>query len=158
MIKLREKFGNSQNIGKFQFSSATAPEILKLLKNIDDKRAAGTDKIPPKLVKLSLSQKLAHAINNNISKGVFPDNAKVASVSRDEKKLNDKNKVFGLKPISVFSKIYESVKKNQLTSILNNLFLPYFASYRESYNTKHVLIRLLEDGEKILIKITLVES
>ena len=95
---------------------------------------------------------MADAINNNISKGVFPDNAKVASVSCDKKNLNDKNKVFGLKPISVFSKIYESVKKNQLTSILNNLFSPYFASYHESYNTKHVLIRLLEEWRENLDK------
>ena len=48
----------------------------------------GTDKIPPKLVKISaevLSQALADAINNSISKGVFPDNAKIASISSNDK-------------------------------------------------------------------------
>ena len=52
IIKTWEKFGYSQNIVKFQFNTVTTPEILKLLKNIDDKKAVGTDKIPSKLVKL----------------------------------------------------------------------------------------------------------
>ena len=65
-------------------NSVATHEILKLLKNIAAKKAAGTDKIPPKLVKLPatvLSQPLADAINNSISKAVFPDNAKVAFFS-----------------------------------------------------------------------------
>ena len=52
IIKIRKKLGNPQNIGKFLNDSVTSPEILKLLKNIDDKKAAGTDKIPPKLEEL----------------------------------------------------------------------------------------------------------
>ena len=46
MIKVREKFDNSQNKGKFQFNSVTTPEILKLFKNIDAKKGAGNDKMP----------------------------------------------------------------------------------------------------------------
>ena len=51
--------------------------------NENVKKARGTDKIPPKLVKISaevLSQLLADAVNNSISKGDFPDNSKIASV------------------------------------------------------------------------------
>ena len=40
-----------------------------------------------------LSQPLADAINNSISKEVFPDNAKIASVFPMEKQSDDKNKV-----------------------------------------------------------------
>ena len=120
------------------------------------------DKIPPKLVKISaevLSQPLANAINNSISKGVFPDNAKISSVSPIDKQSDDKNKVSNFRPVSVlnaFSKIYESVIKNQLISVLNNIFSPYLATYREYYSTQHVLIRLLE--EKILTIISLWEE
>ena len=32
IIKIREKFGNSQNRAKFQFNSVTTPEILNYLK------------------------------------------------------------------------------------------------------------------------------
>ena len=45
--------------------------------------------------------------------------------------------------------------KNQLNTVLNNIFSPYLVAYRESYNTQHVLIRLLEEWrEKILTIIT----
>ena len=57
-----------------------------------------------------LSQPLADAINNSISKGVFPDNAKIVSVSPIDKQSDDKNKVSNFALVSVlntFSKIYE---------------------------------------------------
>ena len=78
------KLDNSQTVEQFQINSVTTSEVYELVKNIDHKKATGTDKFPPKLVKISsevLSQPLADAINNSISKGVFPDNAKIASVS-----------------------------------------------------------------------------
>ena len=156
ILKIRENFDNSQTVEQFQFNSVTTSEIYKLLKNIDDKKAAGTDKIPPKLVKISaevLSQPLADAINNSISKGVFPDNAKIASVSPIDKQSNDKNKVSNFRPVSVLntsSKIYESAMKNQLISVLDNIFSPYLAACRESYSTQHVLIRLLEEWRENL--------
>ena len=85
IIKIREKFGNSQNTGKFQFNSVTTPEILKLFKNTEDKKVEVTNKILRKLVKLSatvLSQQSADSKSNSnrIYKGVFPGNAKVTSV------------------------------------------------------------------------------
>ena len=134
----------------------TTPEIIKLLKNIEDKKAVGTDKVPPKLVKLSatvLSQPLTDALNNSISKIIFPDNAKVAFVSSVNKKSNDKNKVSNFRPVSVlniFSKIYESSIKSQFTSVLNNIFSLYISAYLESYNMQHVLTRLLEEWRENL--------
>ena len=139
----------------------TTPEIIKLLKNIEDKKVVGTDKVPPKLVKLSatvLSQPLTDALNNSISKIIFPDNPKVAFVSSVNKKSNDKNKVSNFRPVSVlniFSKIYEAFIKSQFTSVLNNIFSPYISAYLESYNMQHVLTRLLEEWREILIKISL---
>ena len=74
ILKIKENFDNSQTVEQFQFNNVTTSEIYKLLKNIDDKKATGTDKIPPKLVKISagvLSQPLVDAIatenksNNN---------------------------------------------------------------------------------------------
>ena len=100
-----------------------------------------------------LSQSLANAINNSVSKGVFPDNAKLASVSPINKQSNDKNKASNFRAVTVlktFSEIFESVIKNQLISVLNNIFSPYLAAYRESYNTQHVLIRLLEEWRENL--------
>ena len=33
---------------------------------------------------------------------------------------------------------------------MNNLFSPFISAYRESYNTQHVLIRLIEEWRKNL--------
>ena len=102
ILKIRENFDNSQTVEQFQFNSVTTSEVYKLLKNINVKKATGTDKIPPKLVRISaevLSQLLADAINNGISKGGFPDNAKIASVSPIDKESDDKNKVSSFRPV-----------------------------------------------------------
>ena len=130
--------------------------MYKLLKNIGDKKTTGLDEIPPKLVKISaevLSKSLADAINNSISKGVFPGNAKIVSVSPVDKQSDDKNKVWNTRPVSVlnaFSKIYEYFIKHQLKSVLNNIFSPYLAAYGESYSTQHVPVRLLEEWKENL--------
>ena len=62
----------------------SSENVKKLLKNIDQKKSTGIDKIPPKLFQLStdiLSTLLSNAISNSILKEKFPDYAKVASVS-----------------------------------------------------------------------------
>ena len=88
ILKIRENFDNSQTVEQFQFNSVTPSEIYKLLKNIDDKKVTGTDKISFNLVKIyaeMLSQPLVDAINNSISKRVFTDNVTAASVSPIDK-------------------------------------------------------------------------
>ena len=75
ILKIKENFDNSQTVEQFQFNSVTTSEVHKLLKNVNVKKATRTDKIPPKLVKISaevLSQPLPDAINNSISKGALP--------------------------------------------------------------------------------------
>ena len=100
-----------------------------------------------------LSQPLADAINNSISKGVFPNNAKIASVSPVEKQSDDKNKVSNFRPVSVlhtFSKIYESVIKNQLFRFE---ITPFQLTLRLTENLiahNMYLSDYLKNGEKIL--------
>ena len=74
-------------------------------------------------------------MNNNIKKGLFPANAKVASVTtiRDSK-TNDKKPVLTFYPISVlncFSKVYENILKTQLVEKMGSLFTPFISTYRE---------------------------
>ena len=64
------------------------------------------DKISPKLVKISdqmLSQPLADAINNSISNGVFPDNAKI--------KIKGCNRKLSRDPLTLNVPIPDKVKK-----------------------------------------------
>ena len=59
-------------------------EVKKILKKLSTKKSAGVDTIPPKLVTLAanyLTRPLSQSINKSIIKGMFPENAKVASVT-----------------------------------------------------------------------------
>ena len=129
----------------------SSEHVKKLLKNIDQKKTAGIDKIPPNLLQLSadiLSTPLSNAINNSILKGKFPDDAKVASVSPLDKHTDKEYSVCNFRPVSVLnisSEMYGKVLKNMLVEKMNDLFSPLVAAYRENYNTQNVLIRLLEE-------------
>ena len=112
--------------------------------------------IPRKLVKLAanyLARPLSQSINNRIKKRLFPENAKVASVNSVYKKIDDKNSVLHFRPISVlncFSKVYEKILKAQPVKKMNKQFSPFISAYRKSYNTQHVLIRIIEVWRKNL--------
>ena len=71
--------------------------------------------MPPKLVKLAenyLERPISRPINNNIKKGLFPENPKVASVTPIDKKTDDKNSKFlSSKSFNCFSIVYENILK-----------------------------------------------
>ena len=124
--------------------------MKKLLKNIDQKKYTGIDKIPPKLVQLSadiLSTPLSNAINNSILKGKISRWCKTIKVSPLDIYTDNKDSVSNFPPVNglnIFSKMYENVLKNVLVEKMNDHFSPFVADYRENYNTQHVLILLLE--------------
>ena len=110
----------------FSFEPINPVEAQKRLKNIN-KKAAGFDKMPPKLVKLSaeiLSTPLCIAINNSLKYGVFPENPKIAPVIT----LN-KDKPRPVSILNTFSKIYEKVIKDQLVSGSDKYFSPFISVY-----------------------------
>ena len=116
------------------------------------------DAIPPKLIKIGadiIAEPLTQAINCCLRQGIFPENAKVASVVPLDKGKPDKYDVLNYRPVSIlnaFSKIYEKVIKNQLASYLDKYFSPFISAYRKSYSTQQVLIRLLEEWREKLDK------
>ena len=68
-------------------------ETFELLSALDIKKTVGFDTIPPKLVKIAASvlcQPFSNAINNSLSKGIFPDDAKIAMISPREFCLSTK--------------------------------------------------------------------
>ena len=82
VLKIKNKFGSDLN--SFDFQQITS-EVKKLLKEIDIKKAVGADTIPPKLIKIDvdiIAEPLTQAINCCLRQGIFPDNAKIASVLR----------------------------------------------------------------------------
>ena len=98
-------------------------------------------------------QKLTQEINCCLRQGIFPDKAKVASVVPLDKGKPDRYDVLNYRPVSIlndFSKIYEKVIKHKLVSYLDKYFSPFISTYRKSYSTQKVLIRLLEESREKL--------
>ena len=98
-----------------------------------------------------LSTLLSIAINNNLKYGVFPNDAKIASVIPLDKP--NKNEISSFRPVSIlntFSKIYEKVIKDQLVSGLDKYLSPFISAYRKGYSTQHVLTRLVEEWRERL--------
>ena len=71
----------------------TTEEVKKLLKEVNAKKASGFYKILPTLIKLAAGV-LAAPLNKNISKGVFPNEAKFALVSPLDKKKHQTKILF----------------------------------------------------------------
>ena len=87
--------------------------------------------------------------------GIFPDNAKIASVVPVDKGKPDKFDVLSYFPVSIlkdFSKIYEKVIKNQLMSYFEKYFSPFISAYIRRCSTQKVLISLLEEWREKLDK------
>ena len=155
IVNIKEHI-NSINLSPLNMTLLSPFEVEKLLRTINVKKATGIDKIPPKLVNLSaeiLSKPLTEAINNSLSKCIFPDDAKVAAVSPIDKKTENKQKISNYRPVSVlntFSKLFETVFREKFNSAINHVLSPYLSAYRTNYSTQHVLVRLLEEWrEKI---------
>ena len=122
-----------------------------MFKFLNSETAAGTDRLPIKLVKLAsegLSKPLSIAMNNSITSPTFLDRAKVATVVHVDKKTDNKYTVSNFRPVSLlncFSKIYENYINNHIVNSMSNYISPYVSAYRKGYNSQHVLIRLLEE-------------
>ena len=97
-----------------------------MLKSLNSKKVAVTDRLPIKLVKLGsevISKPLSIAMNNSITSSTFPDTAKVATVVPIDKKADNKYSVSNFRPVSLlncFSKIYENYMKNHIVNSMSN--------------------------------------
>ena len=134
----------------------TSNQVLKLLKTINIRKATGEDTIPPKLVKLAadnLAKPLTDVINLSIETCVFPDKAKIASVSPFDKGSSNKNAISNFRPVSIlncFSKVFEKSLKAQMMSYLKECISIFVSAYRSSYSTQYVILRLLEEWRENL--------
>ena len=86
---------------------------------------------------------LHRLFDEKITKGVFPDNLKLADVAPVFKKddLFDK-KAFIILP--TISKIYEKLIQRQINSYITNYLSLYLSGYRKGYNTQQALVSLIE--------------
>ena len=89
--------------------------------------------IPPKLVKIAgsvLCQSLSNALNNSLSKGISPDDAKIAMVSLLYKGTSNKTDISNFWPVSIlktFSKIYERLTKKLVDNGMDKYLSPFIS-------------------------------
>ena len=111
-----------------------------MLKSLNSKKAAGTERLPIKLVKLVsevLSKTLSIAMNNSVNSPTFPDRTKVATFVPTDKKTDNKYTVSNFRPVSLsncFSKIYENYIKNHIVNSMNNYISLYVSVHRKEYS------------------------
>ena len=121
------------------------------------KKATGSDKIPPKIVKLSaniIDSHLTNIINSDLLKDSFFQDTKTATV-RPIFKKKERDKIENYRPVSIlklFPKIYEKFLLEAFKSFINIFPSEYIAAYTEHSSSNHVLIRLIENWKKALNK------
>ena len=104
----------------------TSDEVEKMLKSLNSKKAAGTDRLPIKLVKLDsevLSKTLSIVMNNSTTLPTFLDREKVATVVPIDKKNDNKYTVSNFRPVSLlncFSKIPENYINNHIVNSMSS--------------------------------------
>ena len=146
----------------FDIPTATTEEINKIIKELDPKKATGLDKIPPKIVKMSanvIDSHLANIINNDITKNVFYEKAKVASV-RPIIKKNECEKIENYKLLSIlncFSKVYGKFLLEKFKPFINSFLTEYMAAYRKNIGLTR-FNKIIENWRKALDEKFLVAS
>ena len=117
ILKIKSE-GSSKSFSDSDFSHnilLTSDEVEEMLKSLNSKKAAGTDRLPIKLVKLAsevLSKPLSIAMNKSITSSTFPDRVKVATAVPMDKKTDNKYNVSNFRPVSLlncFPKINTSI-------------------------------------------------
>lgn len=99
-------------------------EIEKHIMTLNNTNAEGYDKICTKIIKAckkEISEVLAYLINLSIQSGIFPDRLKISIVKPLFKK-GDKNLIENYRPVTlipIFSKLFEKVMHNKLSSFLS---------------------------------------
>ena len=126
--------------------------MTRLLKTIDEKKSAGLDNIPNKLLKIAaevVAPSLTKIFIQSIITGIFPEEWKEARVSPLYKN-GAKNDPSNYRPISVIptvSKIYEKIIYDQLYDYLNtyNLLTHCQSGFRSFHSTLTALLEATND-------------
>ena len=136
----------------FEFINVEEDYVLKLLANLDRRKATGSDDIDITFLKLSksyIAPSITQLINLSLSKGIFPDDCKYAKVFPLYKK-GDANCIRNFRPISILpaiSKLIEKAVHKQLYDYLvkYNILNKAQFGFRPGHSTSSALACLTDD-------------
>ena len=135
----------------------TKTEVLKLIRNLPNKRSSGHDNIDNVLLKdiaTIISDPLAHLFNESLSSGIFPDIFKLAEVVPLHKN-GPRDQITNYRPISLLmtiSKILEKIFYTRMYNFLTNSNQLYQSQYGfcAKHSCDHAVGELLSDIVKNL--------
>ena len=132
VLKIRENVTYTET---FTFSQINEIQIKKEILELNPKKSAGFDLIPPNIIKDSvavLTSPLTNLFNTSVIESLFPSDLKFANVTPLHKKDDTTNKE-NYRPISILpsiSKIYERLMFQQITKYILDSLSPYLCSFR----------------------------
>ena len=126
-------------------------EILKEIKNFNNKKSTGHDEISSKMVKFSapvLAEYLAHFFNICFQKDCFPNFLKIAEILPLYKN-GDKTKSDNYRPISLLScmkKIFEKLIFKRISNFAakNNLIDKHQFGFRSNHSCTHAILSIID--------------
>ena len=143
------------NRNSFKFEPVSLSDIELEIRLLNRKKATTHKNIPPKILNSSSEATvniLRRLFNETITKGVFPDDFKLADVTPVFKKDDpfDKKNYRPVRVLLAISKIYEKLMQRQINDYIANHLSPYLCGHRRGFNTQQTLVSLLEKWKKIL--------
>ena len=112
----------------------------KIIKDINQKKATGPDKIPPKIIKLLaniIDLHFTNIINKDADTNRFSEKAKIGSV-RPIFKKKEREKVENYRPVSIlncFSKIHKKYILEKFKCFMNGFPSQFLSAHRENYSS-----------------------
>ena len=140
----RIKLANFHSYSTFNFSKVTESEVRKEILNLSTKKATKNGNIPAKILKKSVDiyiKEITFIINECIENGIFPDDLKLADVSRIFKKEDCFQKE-NYRPVSILpnmSKVFERILYKQIDTFMTIKFFPNLYGFRKNHNAQYSL-------------------
>ena len=142
----------------FFLNDTDLAEIIKLISNLELRKACGFDNISNRMLKATshvIAPFLVQLFNNCMSKGIFPDLYKKAHVI-PLYKGGDKGDVNSYRPISllpVLGKLLEKVISVRITKFFDkyNLFCPQQFGFRANFSTEYAILDIYEKMLKVIM-------
>ena len=129
--------------------------VSKIINNLDTSKATQQGYIPTKIIKGNkdfFSYFISASFNNDLNKGVFPDELKQVDF-KPVYKRESKNEKENYKPVSILpnlSKIFERYMYDQLKGHFDKLLSKYQCGFRKRFTTQHCLLAMTEKLRKSL--------
>ena len=134
----------------FYFHPVSMARLSEILSNLNVRKPAGSDGIPPKLLKIAapvIAGPMTKLFNYCIDVGEWPCQWKLSNVTPVHKKDDETSKT-NYRPISVLSvipKVFEKLQFDQLYSVFTPVFSDNMSGFLRGHSCCSALLKLTDD-------------